>query len=71
MTAPTDWVSSIVYSRNSNGKLRICLDSKDLNLAVKRPHYHTATLDEVTHKLAGSVMFSKLDARHGYWGPCY
>ena len=36
---PTDWVSSIVYSRKSNGKLRICLDPKDLNTAIKRPHY--------------------------------
>ena len=64
---PTDWVSSIVYSRKSNGKLRICLDPKDLNTAIKRPHYPTPNLEEITHKLAGSVIFSKLDARHGYW----
>ena len=64
---PTDWVSSIVYSRKSNGKLRICLDPKDLNTAIKRPHYPTPTLEEITHKLAGSMIFSKLDARHGYW----
>ena len=64
---PTDWVSSIVYSRKSNGKLRICLDPKDLNTAIKRPHYPTPTLEEIIHKLAGSVIFSKLDARHGYW----
>ena len=67
VTEPTDWVSSIVYSRKPSGKLRICLDPKDLNKAIKRPHYHTPTLEEITHKLAGSVMYSKLDARHGYW----
>ena len=27
---PTDWVNSIVYQRKSNGKLRICLDPRDL-----------------------------------------
>ena len=64
---PTDWISSIVFSRKSNGKLRICLDPKDLNTATKRPHYPTPTLEEITHKLAGAVLFSKLDARHGYW----
>ena len=64
---PTDWVSSIVYSRKSNGKLRICLDPKDLNTAIKRPHYPTPTLEEITHEFAGSMIFSKLDARHGYW----
>ena len=25
------------------------------------------TLEEITHKLAGATVFSKLDARHGYW----
>ena len=67
MTQPTDWVSSIVYSRKASGQLRICLNLKDLNKAVKRPHYRTPTLDEVTHKLAGAKLFSMLDARHGYW----
>ena len=58
VTEPTDWVSNIVYSRKPSGKLRICLDPKDLNKAIKRPHYHTPTLEE---------MYSKLEARHGYW----
>ena len=67
VTVPTDWVSSLIYSRKSNNKLRICLDPKDLNTAIKRPHYKTPTMDEITHKLAGSKVFLKLDARHGYW----
>ena len=67
MSARTDWVSSIVYSRKSNNKLRTCLDPKDLNRAIKRPHYKTPTLDEITHQLAGSRVFSNLDARHVYW----
>ena len=32
---PTDWVSSMVVVRK-RGKLRICLDPKDLNRAIKR-----------------------------------
>ncbi|GFR94855.1 transposon Ty3-I Gag-Pol polyprotein [Elysia marginata] len=28
---PTDWVNSLAFSRKANGKLRICLDPKDLN----------------------------------------
>ena len=67
VSAPTDWVSSIVFSRKSNNKLRICLDPNDLNRAIMFPHYKTPTLDEITHQLAGSRVFSKLDARHGYW----
>ena len=61
---PTDCVSSIVYSRKASGQLRICLDPKDLNKAVKRSLYRTPNLDKVTQKLAGATLFSKLDARH-------
>ena len=64
---PTDWVSSLVMSRKSNGKLRICLDPKDLNKAIRRCHHKTPTLDEITHKFSGAQFFSKLDAKNGYW----
>ena len=67
VSQPTEWVSSMVYNRKSSGRLRICLDPKDLNRAIKRPYYHTRTLEEITHKLAGATVFSKLDAHHGYW----
>ncbi|XP_029212518.2 uncharacterized protein LOC114976273 [Acropora millepora] len=67
VTEPTDWVSSVAYSQKSNGRWRVCLDPKDLNRAVKRSHHHTPTLDEITHQFKGSSVFSKLDARHGYW----
>ena len=67
VTEPTDWVSSLAYSRKSDGRIRICLDPKDLNSAIKRPHHRSLTLEEITHKLAGATVFSKLDARHGYW----
>ena len=64
---PNDWVNSLAYSRKSNGKLRICLDPKDLNWYIKCDHHHTPTLEEITHKLSGSTVFSKMDAKHGYW----
>ena len=65
VTEPTDW--AVAYSQKSNGRWRVCLDPKDLNRAVKRSHHHTPTLDEITHQFKGSSVFSKLDARHGYW----
>ena len=67
VTEPTDWVSSIAVSRKANGQLRICLDPKDLNSAIKRCHHTTPTTQEITHKLTGAKVFSKLDAKHGYW----
>ena len=67
ISKPTDWVSSLAYSRKSSWKIRICLDPKNLNEAIRRPHYPTPTLEEMTYKLEGAKVFSKLDARSGYW----
>ena len=67
MTEPTDWVNSIVVSRQKNGKLRVCLDPKDLNKFIKRCHHNTLTLEEITHKFAGTRYYSKPDAKNGYW----
>ena len=50
-----------------NGKLRLCLDPKDLNQAIKRPHYRTPALEDVLSKLGGAKYFTILDARSGYW----
>ena len=47
--------------------LRLCLDPKDLNHAIKRPHHCTPTLDDVLPKLNGAKYFSIVDARSGYW----
>ena len=67
VTEPTEWVSSLVYARKQSGKLRICLDPRDLNKAIMRPHYPTKNLEDVSYKLKGAKIFSKLDARQGYW----
>ncbi|CAM1325938.1 Uncharacterised protein r2_g3487 [Pycnogonum litorale] len=64
---PTDWVSSITYVRKQDGSLRICLDPKDLNLALKRGQHYTPTLEELTHRFKNANIFSKLDAKSGYW----
>ena len=66
VTQPTDWVNSLVIREKPNGRLRLCLDPKVLNEAMKRDHYPTPTLEEITPKLAGAKLFSKLDARNGY-----
>ena len=40
---------------------------EDLNEAIPCNHYPVPTLEEITPKLSGATMFSKLDARNGYW----
>ena len=64
---PTDWVNSLVCVTKRNGTLRLCLDPKDLNRAIKRPHHRTPTLEDILPKLNGAKYFSIVDARSGYW----
>ena len=63
---PTDWVSSLTYSWKANGKLRVCLDPRDVNKAIKRDHYKIPTIEEITHQLAGSKKFTKVDGTSSY-----
>ncbi|XP_052809638.1 uncharacterized protein K02A2.6-like [Mya arenaria] len=68
VNTPTDWVNSlVVVEKLKTGQLRICLDPKALNEAIRRPHYPMPTLDDVTVQLAGCQYFSLLDITHAYW----
>lgn len=64
---PTSLVNSLVYRRKQNGRLRLCLDPKDLNAAIQREHHVTPTLEEILPKLPGATVFSIVDAKCGYW----
>ena len=64
---PTAWVNSLVYRHKANGRLRLCLDPKDLNEAILREHHVTATLEEIIPKLSGATVFSTVDVKCGYW----
>ena len=64
---PTDWVSNLVIVEKPNGKLRVCLDPRDLKQAIKRQHYQLPTAKDILSQMAGAKYFSKLDASSGYW----
>ena len=49
------------------GKIRLCLDPKDLDNAVKRPKYQMPTLEEMLSKLNNAKVFSTLDAKDGFY----
>jgi hypothetical protein len=63
---PTEWVSSVVVNKKSNGKIRLCLDPQPLNKALKRCHYPIPTIEEVLPDLTNAKVFSKVDCRSGH-----
>ena len=64
---PTDWVKGLVIVEKPNGKLRICLDLRPLNNAIKCEHLHFPTANEIFLQMCGACFFPKLDASSGYW----
>ena len=64
---PTDWVNSLVTVERPNGKLRVCIDPRHLNKAIKRQHYNMPTAEEIFSDMHGAKYFCKIDASNGYW----
>ena len=62
---PTAWISSMVAVVKP-GKVRVCIDPKDLNKAIQRPKYQIPTLEEILPQLADARVFSVLDAKDGF-----
>jgi hypothetical protein len=67
VTEPSEWVNSMVTVEKPSGALRVCIDPKDLNDAIMRPHYPSRSIDDILPDLTGAKVFSKFDARTGYW----
>jgi len=59
---PTKWSISMVIIAKP-GKLRICLDPRDLKKALKRPKYQMPTLEEILPQLAKAKVFSTFDVK--------
>jgi hypothetical protein len=64
---PTPWCAPMALDIKKNGKLRICVDFKKLNMSVRRPHHPLRTMDEIAPNLAGATTFSTLDFSSGFW----
>ena len=64
---PTDWFSSMAVVKKSNGTIRLCIDPKALNQALKRIHYPLPVIDDLLPLLANAKVFSVVDAKNGFW----
>lgn len=67
VSEPTEWVNSLVIVVKPNGELRLCIDPKDLNNVILRPHFQMPTFDDISCKLSGARFFSTLDTKNGFW----
>ena len=57
----------MVAARKKDGSNQICIDQRDLNKALGRPHDPMRTVEDVASRMPNATMFSTLDAGSGFW----
>ena len=67
VNGPTEWLSPVVCVPKGNDDIRLCVDMRVANIAVKRERYPIPTVDEVLQELNNSSVFSKIDLRMGFF----
>lgn len=63
---PTEWISPMVIVIKDSGDIRLCLDMRQVNKAIKRETYPLPTLEEMRVKLSGARFFSRLDVKDAF-----
>lgn len=58
---PTPWVSGVVVATKNSGTLRICMDPRPLNAALKRKRYQLPILEDILLELGQAKVFSTVD----------
>lgn len=66
VSGPTPWVSPLVLAPKQPGAIRICVDMRLPNKAIKRERHITPTIDELVADINGATWFSKVDLNSGY-----
>jgi hypothetical protein len=65
-TRHSSWCSNLVVARKKNGKIRLCMDFRNLNIACTKDHYPLPKMETLLQRVTGSGMISMLDGFSGY-----
>jgi Reverse transcriptase (RNA-dependent DNA polymerase) len=63
----SNWASPLHMVRKPDGTWRPCGDFRKLNLITKKDKYTCPNIGDLTARLAGCTVISKLDLRKGYY----
>ncbi|GFR78250.1 transposon Ty3-I Gag-Pol polyprotein [Elysia marginata] len=61
VVGPTPWVSLNVVVPKNTGGVRLCLDIREANKAIKRERHPMPTIEDIINELNGSTVFSRID----------
>ena len=61
------WASNIVPVRKKDGKLRVCIDYRELNKRTIKDAHAIPRIEDILDQLSGKKYFSVVDLKSGYW----
>ncbi|KAK4391570.1 hypothetical protein Sango_1934800 [Sesamum angolense] len=61
-----EWLSNVVLIPKLGGKLRMCIDFRDLNKACPKNFYPLPQIDQLVDSTSGCDLLSMVDALQGY-----
>ena len=59
---PTDWLHTLVVVEKPDGKVRLCLDPRNLNKVIKREHFQLPTTESIMAKMKHAKYWMRLPA---------
>ena len=57
------WGAPVLFVRKQDGRLRLCIDYRELNRVTVKNKYLLLYIDDLFDQLAGAALFSKIDMR--------
>ena len=61
------WCNVVILVRKKDSTLHFCMDFRCLNACTKNDSYPLPWIQEVLESMAGSVHFSSMDFKSGFW----
>ena len=61
-----DWIANIVPVAKKDGKIRVCVDYRDLNKVSPKDHFPLPHIDILVDHVAGHKLLSFMDGFSGY-----
>lgn len=62
----SEWVSPMLVKRKSTNEVRIIVDLREANKAIVREIHPLPTLEQITKKIGGNKVFTKLDIKQAF-----
>lgn len=65
--APTQYINPLVVVIKKNGKIRLCLDARELNKRMANDHAQPPSIEEVFQQIGHRKYFTTLDVTQAFW----